>query len=139
MRSTGPGGIRVSRADKFQYEQLVKFVRRVARSEYIYATPDCAEVYFLAGFKNPTRTSYDFFDNPNGRVERIKKALEDHEVNAVVINQNPQYSPSPPPELMSWLEERYPWSIRIGAFQILWRGELPPDSSAALPRVDGQR
>jgi hypothetical protein len=133
------GGIRVSRADKFQYEQLVKFVRRVARSEYIYATPDCAEVYFLAGFKNPTRTTYDFFDNPNGRVERIKRALEDHEVNAVVINQNPQYSPSPPAELMSWFEQRYSWSFRIGAFQIRWRGELPPDSSAALPIVDGHR
>ena len=126
------GGIRVSQADKVQYEQLVKFVRRAARSEYIYATPDCAEVYFLAGFKNPTRTTYDFFDNPHGRVDRIKRALEEHNVNVVVINQNPQYSPAPPAELMSWFEQRYSSSIRIDAFEIRWQGELAPEASRRL-------
>ncbi len=89
--------------------------------EYIYATPDCAEVYFLSGFKNPTRTTYDFFDEPSGRVERIKKALEEHQVNAVVINTRPQYSGPPSPELLSWLEQRYPKSGQVGIFRLLWR------------------
>jgi hypothetical protein len=122
------GGIRVSEADKVQYERLVKTLRRlVARGEYIYATPDCAEVYFLAGFRNPTRTSYDFFDDPAGRVERIKQALDEHGVNAVVLNNHPQYSAPPPPELVAWLEARYPRSAEIGAFRLLWRAAGPDD------------
>ena len=87
---------------------------------------------FSDRFKNPTRTSYDFFDNPNGRVERIKKALEDHDVNAVVINQT-QVLLVPATGAHVVVRRALPWSIRFGAFQILWRGELPPDSSAALP------
>jgi hypothetical protein len=115
------GGLRVRADEKTQYEVLVNALRRVARGEYIYATPDSAEVYFLSGFKNPTRTSYDFFDEPSGRVERIKKTLEDHKVSAVVINMRPQYSDPPPPELLSWLEKRYPHSGQVGIFRLLWQ------------------
>ena len=52
-------------------------------------------MYFLTGFKNPTRTSYDFFDDPVGRTERIERLLQHHEVNAVVINSRPQVLPAP--------------------------------------------
>jgi hypothetical protein len=123
------GGIRVSAVDKVQYEALVKAVRRVARGEYIYATPDCAEVYFLSGFRNPTRTSYDFFDDPAGRVDRIEQALDAHGVNAVVINNHPQYSAPPPPELVAWLEARYLHSEEIGSFRLLWRAAGPDDGN----------
>ncbi|MEO8260419.1 MAG: hypothetical protein ABI868_23945 [Acidobacteriota bacterium] len=123
------GGIRVSAADKAQYEELVKALRRlVARGEYIYATPDCAEVYFLAGFRNPTRTSYDFFDDRAGRVHRIQQALDEHDVKAVVLNDAPQYSGPPPRELVAWLEARYPRSREIGAFRLLWRDAGPDDA-----------
>lgn len=115
------GGIRVRQFDKLEYEELVKVVRRVARGEYIYATPDCPEVYFLTGFKNPTRTTYDFFDDPTRRVEQIERALEEHGVNAVIVNLRPQYSAPAPPALTSWLQQHYPTGGRIGDFYVLWR------------------
>ena len=43
------GGIRVNPRNKQQYEQLVATLRRRASGGFTYATPDCPEVYFLAG------------------------------------------------------------------------------------------
>jgi hypothetical protein len=115
------GGIRVRAAEKQQYEALVKVVRTHGKGEYIYATPDCPEVYFLSGFRNPTRTTYDFFDDPTGRVERIEDALARTGVSVVVLNQRPQFSAPPPPELLNRLVQAYPQSMTVGKFEVRWR------------------
>src|SRR5439155_617081 len=50
------GGVRVSAIDKAMYEEAVTAVGAHARGDYIWAGPDCPEVYFLAAKRNPTRT-----------------------------------------------------------------------------------
>jgi hypothetical protein len=40
-----------------------------ANGKLIDATPDCPEVYFLYGFRNPTRTLFDFGDEQAGRTD----------------------------------------------------------------------
>lgn len=115
------GGVRVSSWDKQQYEVLVWVVRSLAKEDYIFATPDCPEVYFLTGFKNPTRTTYDFFDDPNGRVDRIVQALARTRVRVVVLNQRPQYSDPPPAELMEHLIREYPSMVPVGNFEVRWK------------------
>jgi len=78
------GGIRVSSFDDSQYEQLVAALRAHAKGEFTYAAPDCPEVYFLSGLRNPTRTLYDFLDDAAGRAGRVLEALERYHVNVVL-------------------------------------------------------
>lgn len=116
------GGIRVRAVEKQQYETVVRTVRTlVPRGTYIYATPDCPEIYFLTGMRNPTRTSYDFFDDPIDRVDRIRQTLVRHDVRVVVLNDGPQYSLAPEPELLAHLRATYPESLSVGAFEVRWK------------------
>jgi hypothetical protein len=116
------GRLFVEPADARQYEELVTVVRRLAGAGgAIYATPDCPEVYFLCGYANPTRTTYDFFDEPDGRTARIDDALKRRRVNVVVLNRKPQFSGAPPPDLLALLRDAYPRSTEVGNFEVRWQ------------------
>lgn len=72
------GGLRVQREAAEQYDQLVQAVRELTpEGEFIYAAPDCPEVYFLADRRNPTPTMFDFFDQQPDRADRILELLDD--------------------------------------------------------------
>lgn len=114
-------GIRVPRIEREHYGRVVALVRARSRSEYIYASPDAPEVYFLSGYRNPTRTLFDFFDDPAGRTDRILSALDRHGVNIAVINEAPGYSTPVPRDLASALAIRFPNATRIGKFTVRWR------------------
>lgn len=115
------GGIRVRAKEKAEYETLVTFLRKCCYGEYIFATPDCPEVYFLSGFSNPTRTTYDFFDDQQDRNDRIKYILAANNIRAIVLNHRPQYSASPPSELVAYLRREYPQVTDIGSFEVRWK------------------
>jgi Dolichyl-phosphate-mannose-protein mannosyltransferase len=115
------GGIRVRAAEKEQYEALVRLLPALCSGKHIFATPDCSEVYFLSGFKNPTRITYDFFDDPAGRTTRIKEILARKRVDLVVLNRRPQYSGPPSPELVGYLRQEYPQEVVVGSFEVRWR------------------
>jgi len=115
------GGVRVSPNSQLQYQALIPFVRARARSSYIYCTPDCPEVYFLAGLRNPTRTIFDFFDEPVDRTTRIMRTLAEYDVHVVSLNQKPEFSGPVPQDLESALEARFPQHSRIGTFIVRWR------------------
>lgn len=90
-------------------------------SGFIYAGPDCPEVYFLSGKQNPTRTLFDFFDPPEGRSERILATLESHQVKVAAILTQPAFSPPMASDLQAALRERFPNSAKIGKFEVRWR------------------
>ena len=115
------GGLRVTPGDSAMYGRLVEAVRRQARGSWVYATPDCPEVSYLTGTRNPTRTLFDFFDDPNGRTQRILSALDQDAVHVVVINQKPAFSGPPPADLAAALEARFPNRITVGRFDVRWR------------------
>ena len=120
------GGIRVPVKLAAEYEELVRLVRAHARGPYIYATPDCPQVYFLTGERNPTGTIYEFlssdFLNPVGRQNRVMSDLEGHGVNLVVLAPaNPQNSGHVPAGLLAALDARYPESARAGEFEVRWK------------------
>lgn len=115
------GGIRVSPEDKAVYESLTTLIRDKARGDFIYAAPDCPQVYFLSGFRNPTPTLFDFFDASEDRVTRTLEALEEHDVSLVVLNRKKQFSDPPPPELLAVLRVDYPESGMIGPFEVRWK------------------
>jgi hypothetical protein len=116
------GGLRVDPEEARQYEQLIPVVQEHAGgSQFIYAGPDCPEVYFLTGKQNPTRTLFDFFDPPAGRTERILATIESHQVKVAAILSQPAFSPAMASDLQTALRERFPNSARIGKFEVRWR------------------
>jgi hypothetical protein len=116
------GGLRVSPQEAGEYEQLIPLVQQHAgASDFIYAGPDCPEVYFLAEKHNPTRTLFDFFDEPAGHTARILAAIEAHHVEVVAILVRPEFSPPMSPELVSELRREFPNSTDVGRFEVRWR------------------
>ncbi|MDB4882313.1 MAG: hypothetical protein JWL95_1079 [Gemmatimonadetes bacterium] len=103
------------------YRRVVWLVSRHARGGYTWAAPDMPEVYFLTGLKNPTRSLFEFFDDPNGRTARILRTLDDHGVTAIVMNRKPVFSPQLTEDLITPLEERFPYAADVGPMQVRWR------------------
>jgi hypothetical protein len=115
------GGLRVDPGDVQDYEKLIAAIHAHAHGSYIYAAPDCPEVYFLSGFRNPTRTLFDFRDDTAGRSERILNALQNHGVSVIAIDREPQFSGALKADLIAELERHYPQYEEIGHFQVRWR------------------
>ncbi len=120
------GGLRISLPMAYFYQQVTGIVREHSQEgSYIYATPDCPEVYFLSGRKNPTRSIYDFLDDdfadPAERTRRILARLEEHDVDLVVLNWWPAFSPRIQGELAEALKARYPQSWQLSPFSVHWR------------------
>jgi hypothetical protein len=107
--------------DAKMYNIAVRLLRRHTRGGYTWASPDCPEIYFLAELRNPTRSLFDFLDEPAGRTARIMDALQRHGVTAVVLNRAPQFSAQIPDDLVAELEKRYPYGANVGKFQIRWQ------------------
>jgi len=53
------GGLDVPVADRDTYDRLVAVLRQRVTTGTILAGPDSPEVYFLAGFENPTPAFFD--------------------------------------------------------------------------------
>lgn len=123
LPSSRGADVRVLARVSDQYTQVVDAVRRHAgpNARYIYAAPDCPEVYFLTGFKNPTRTLYDFLDDQEQRTPRLLASLRDHDVKVVAINRRPEFSRPVDGDLRVALEREYPSSVGIGLFEVRWR------------------
>jgi hypothetical protein len=115
------GGIDVPDYQAPVYRGLITALRQHARGGYTWASPDCPEMYFLSGLRNPTRSVFDFFDEPRGRTERVLAALDARGVTAVVLNRLPAFSPELTPDLIAPLEQRYPYAADFGPFQLRWR------------------
>ena len=117
------GGVRISPRMSQEYALLVERVHRHdARTDaYIYAAPDAPEVYFLSGRRNPTRTLYDFFDEPTMRTARVLSALREKDVRVVAINRGPEFSNVVSDDLRAALEREYPRAEGVGRFLVRWR------------------
>jgi hypothetical protein len=146
--STERARIRYDPATARIYNSLIDEVRRhSARESCILALPDCPEIYYFTGRRNPTRTFFDAFDGDYGRAERdrrILRLIERHNINVVVLREWGAVSTEAvSEELFAELERLFPHRRRIGDarktfFSILWRDEGPkPDVAAqAVPAPD---
>ena len=120
------GGLRVPVGDARDYGALLAALRRVAPEGEIYASPDCPEVYFLAGRRNPTRYFFDFLSDDYGQPDRMIRLLKARDVQAVVLNDLPSFSRRPNESLRRAIADRYPHSERIGRFTLFWRDGSRP-------------
>jgi hypothetical protein len=115
------GSLRIAETDAVEYKELANIVSEHAHGPYIYCTADCPEVYYLFGFRNPTRTLFDFFDDPAGRTVRILASLQNHNVNLVVLSLNPPFSGRIPRDLREAVERDFPNHAATKRFEVRWR------------------
>jgi hypothetical protein len=115
------GGLRISPSEARVAEELYAVVKEHARGEYIYATPDCPQVYFLNGFRNPTRTFFDHFDFGPDRTARILATIHAHDINLVVLNDAPSFSDKVPLDLRADIEKEFPNHTSIDSFDVRWK------------------
>ncbi len=115
------GGLLLYGEDARENATLVSIVTQHARGKYIYAGPDCPQVYFLSGFRNPTRTLFDFLDDQTGRTQRILTAIQARDVNLVVINKAAGFSGSLPQDLREILEREFPEQTVTSNYEVRWK------------------
>jgi hypothetical protein len=112
------GSLRVRREDAEVYQRLVRAVSDHATDEYVYAAPDCPEVYFLTGKRNPTEVYFDFL-RPSSD-ELAQRLLADRAINLVVINHRPSFSPDPSEAFLRFVRDRFEHAEVIGKFEVRW-------------------
>jgi len=115
------GALRVESSDARLYDELIPLVQSHASGKFIYAAPDCPEVYFLSGLRSPTRHFFDFSEEPAGRTERTLGAIDHLGINVVAINLAPKASGSMDSGLRQALDQRFPHSEDVGTFQVRWK------------------
>ena len=103
------------------YQELIPLIQAHSSSEFTYAGPDCAEIYFLTGLKNPTRTLFDSFDDPNGRTDRILQAIDAHRITVLTFNDQPGFAGTINRQLEEAVKTSFPYSKQLGHFQVRWR------------------
>jgi hypothetical protein len=119
-----------------------------APGSYIYAAPDCPEVYFFTGRKNPTRTMFDIFDDDFGtpeRVERTLQLLRDRNVQLVVAKHRGDFSGPFNQQLADAIRTRYPHSYQVAdpryggkpMFTVFWTAS--PPQSETVSQAGGLR
>jgi Dolichyl-phosphate-mannose-protein mannosyltransferase len=120
-------GICVNDEDQVIYTALLREIEdHSAAGSYIYAGPDCPEVYFLSARRNPTRNMYELFGDAPDRTRQILDAIDRHDITVVVINRFPEFSPVISKALAAEIKSRFPHGMELGRFAVFWR-EPPQD------------
>jgi hypothetical protein len=90
--------------------------REHATDGLLIATPECPDLYFLSGLRNPT-------DNDAGlSAAALLRAIEKHNTKVVAINIGSTFSSGEiTPGVIQELYRRYPQSVRVGKYWIGWR------------------
>lgn len=115
-------GLQISVSHAELLEELLPLIaEHGAESEYLYAAPDCPELQFLAGKKNPMRTFYDFMEAPGDRAARVQEALRNKQVRVGVINHFPEFSPPLGADVQEVLRRELPESAAVGQYEVRWK------------------
>jgi hypothetical protein len=78
-------------------------------------------MYFLYGFRNPTRYFFDFWDESPDRTHRILSMIQTDNINLVVLNNDPLASAPVSKELKTAFEQQFPNRASAGSFEVRWK------------------
>jgi hypothetical protein len=116
------GNLLVFQNAALQYEMLIPLIQAQANRQSILAGPDCPEVYFLSGLRNPTPILFDFLRNADEYKRTMQTTLDRPGfIKVVVINERPEFSGQQLKILHGLVDTRFPESRKIGLFTVYWR------------------
>jgi hypothetical protein len=92
-----------------------------SRGNTILAGPDCPEVYFLGGFRNPTPTMYEVFEDRASYSSRIEETIRANGINVLAINLAAMDSNEYVQPLRSIAAREFKFSSRVGKFEVWWK------------------
>ncbi|MBS1839402.1 MAG: glycosyltransferase family 39 protein [Acidobacteria bacterium] len=115
------GNIRISAISAETYSNVIPFVRQHARGNTILAGPDCPEIYFLGGFRNPTPTMYEVFEDRASYPSRIQETIRANDINVVVVNLAAIDSYEYVRPLRAIASTEFKFSSRVGKFEVWWK------------------
>jgi len=105
-----------------RYERLVQLINRVSQpGALVYAGPDAPEVNFLSATHSPEFSAYDIFGDGRPLLERLKGFLVTENLQVVVLNLRPEFSPAPTDDVMTWVKEQYQNHETIDHFFVAWK------------------
>ena len=114
LRLARAGGISVESAS--MYEEAINLIQRHAGNGVVVATPECPEVYFLSGLRNPT---------PNDGTlapTQFLEALQTEGLKVVVINVRSTFSNGTlTQEVGVAIREKFPHIAQLGRYWVFWR------------------
>lgn len=113
------GGIRIPTAEGQTYDGLAVVIRAHARGEYIVARPDCPEIYFLTGHRDPAAIFYSFLSGNRSEAKILQSLTSDKIL--IVVNNKPEFSQPLDPDLLETLQSKFPEHESIGQFDVRWR------------------
>ncbi|MFB3915986.1 MAG: hypothetical protein ACE14M_04615 [Terriglobales bacterium] len=114
LRLERAGGLRVEAAPLF--ENVVALAQERSTNGLLLASPECPELYFLSGLRNPTRN--DSFIAPRD----LLRVAQEHEVNVIVLNERAFFGRGAiTPGLLAELGRQYPHTAAVGRYQVYWR------------------
>ena len=119
----------VSRADVNLYRRITFLVTGHIAGGTLVAGPDCPEVYFLSGQRNPSRTLFDFFTDRSATSPGTRRLSDWTGASVVVLNHRPSFSPPLSDQLVKQLRSEFPYGQVVERLEVRWR--LPgyaPDS-----------
>ena len=114
-------GLRVDPAEAEEFDRVVQLIEEKRVGPFIYASPDCPELYFLTGSHNPTRRVIDFLSELDLSGRRLVDVLDAADVHVVAINQRPDFSPKLDAATQRALAARYPHAVKVRRFLVRWR------------------
>jgi len=114
--------ILVSERDKIVYEKLVEFIHcNGGDSDFIYAFPDCPEVYFLSKKRNPTKVIFDFYGD-SVKTNSLIKLINTNKIKLAVINSRIEFSHAGiNRDKYEILAKHFDYVKDIGWFRVLYR------------------
>jgi hypothetical protein len=122
LSSPRGGGLRVVASNVTEYQALDNLIRQHARGEFIFAAPNCPQVYFLSGLRPPVRDFSNFSDDVEQAPEKVLSNLDAHHINLIVLNHlNSMFVPRVPDDLHHALEQEYPNHAETEWFEVRWK------------------
>ena len=113
--------IDVPLGDASTFRRITKLLNDHARSRVTFAGPDTPEIYYLADFRNATPLIFDFLTPEPERDRDIEMAISRPDVWAVVVNNDPEFSPPLAADLRADVAARFPAHQVVGEFDVRWR------------------
>jgi hypothetical protein len=106
--------IRIPFPERTTYQRITSLVRSHAKGQYTFAGPDAPQVYYLSGFRNPTRSLFDFLDTTDSARGAAR-------LNVIAINNHPEFSDPLEASVVRRLDLLYPSHEMVDRFDVRWR------------------